>query len=103
MKRFAYAFSCGFITTGVGIGVPQMTGQGNILINMSNIGFSDSLIWAYIGLLFLIGYCGGWYYFGKKEEKREEEERRQAEQDRNNVLMRQYLERKLQEENEVNG
>lgn len=96
MKRFFYALAIGLFIMGVAVTVPQLTGQGNILI-----GLSLELGLTFLGIMFLIGFVGGWYHFGKLQEKREEEERRQAEQDRNNELMRQYLERKLQEENEA--
>ena len=38
--------------------------------------------------------------YRRREKKRIEEEKRQAEQDRNNKLMREYLEKTLREENE---
>ena len=51
-------------------------------------------------IMYFIGAIAGWYDFGRKQRKKEEEEKRQAEQDRNNELMRKYLEKKLREEKE---
>lgn len=55
---------------------------------------------SFIGILFVVGFIIGWIDAGIKQRKKEEEEERQAEQDRTNELMRQYLEKKLREENE---
>lgn len=51
-------------------------------------------------ILFFIGCIIGWFDAGRKQRKKEEEKKRQAEQDRTNELMREYLEKKLREENE---
>ena len=55
---------------------------------------------SFISLLFVTGCIIGWFDAGRKQRKKEEDEERQAEQDRTNELMRQYLEKKLREENE---
>ena len=54
----------------------------------------------FMGIMYLIGAIAGWYDYGRKQRKKEEEEERQAEQDRTNELMREYLEKKLREEEE---
>lgn len=53
---------------------------------------------SFIAILFVIGFIIGWVDAGRKLRKKEEEEERQAEQDRTNELMREYLEKKLREE-----
>ena len=55
---------------------------------------------SFIAVIFLVGCIIGWFDAGRKQRKKEEEEERQAEQDRTNELMREYLEKKLREENE---
>ena len=51
-------------------------------------------------VLFVIGCIIGWFDICRKLRKKEEEEERQAEQERTNELMREYLEKKLQEGND---
>lgn len=55
---------------------------------------------AFMALNFVLGCIFGWIDAGRKQRKKEEEEERRAEQDRTNELMREYLEKKLREENE---
>ena len=55
---------------------------------------------SFIAIIFFVGCIIGWFDAGRKQRKKEEEEERQAEQDRTNELMREYLEKKLREENE---
>lgn len=50
--------------------------------------------------LFVVGFIIGLFDYGRILRKKAEKEKRQAEQDRNNELMRQYLEKKLKEESE---
>ena len=50
--------------------------------------------------LFFTGCVIGWFDACRKQRKKEDEEERQAEQDRTNELMREYLKKKLQEEND---
>lgn len=52
----------------------------------------------FIAILFVVGFIIGWIDAGRKQRKKEDEEERQAEQDRTNELMREYLEKKLREE-----
>ena len=52
----------------------------------------------FIAIMFAIGSIAGWHDYGRRQRKKEEEEERQAEQDRTNELMREYLEKKLREE-----
>ena len=52
-------------------------------------------------LCFIVaGFIIGLFDYDKKMTKKTEEEKRKAEQDHNNELMRQYLEKKLNEERE---
>ena len=53
-----------------------------------------------VGVLFITGFIGGCIEYDRKQRKKEEDEERQAEQDRTNELMREYLKKKLQEEND---
>lgn len=53
-----------------------------------------------VGVLFITGFICGCIEYDRKQRKKEEDEERQAEQDRTNELMREYLKKKLQEENE---
>ncbi|MGM9836807.1 MAG: hypothetical protein ACI30L_08665 [Muribaculaceae bacterium] len=48
--------------------------------------------------LFLSGFVIGLFDYDKKKKKKEEEERRQAEKEETDRLMREYLEKKLKEE-----
>lgn len=52
-----------------------------------------------LAVFFIIGFIVGIYEYDRKQRKREEEEERQAEQEETNRLMREYLEKKLREEN----
>lgn len=49
-------------------------------------------------LTFTTGFVVGLFGYNQKMKKKAEEEERQAEQDRTNELMREYLEKKLREE-----
>lgn len=52
----------------------------------------------FMSIMFVIGVIAGWYDYGRRQRRKEEEAERQAEQDRTNELMREYLEKKLREE-----
>ena len=50
--------------------------------------------------LFVLGFIIGWFDYPRKQRKEEEKRKRQEEQERTNDLMREYLKKKLQEEND---
>ena len=50
--------------------------------------------------LFVVGFIIGWFDYPRKQRKKEEKRKRQEEQERTNELMREYLKKKLQEEND---
>lgn len=54
----------------------------------------------YLLFFFIIGFIAGILDYNRRQRKREEEEERQAEQEETNRLMREYLEKKLQENND---
>lgn len=68
-------------------------------MNMFLFPYADPAIGLICGAaLFIIGFIIGLFDYDRKMKKKAEKEARQAEQDRNNELMRQYLEKKLNEE-----
>lgn len=90
MKKFFYAFCCGMCAMSVCC-------FADLLFHINNppmIGLSV------VGVLFITGFICGCIEYDRKQRKKEEDEERQAEQDRTNELMREYLKKKLQEENE---
>ena len=72
---------------------------GYAIINMLFFPYADPEI----GLIFFAALFCVWFVFclfdyDKKKKKKEEEERRQAEKEETDRLMREYLEKKLKEE-----
>ena len=86
--KFLYAFFMGMIMVGI-----------YCFMMMFFFPKTDPVIGlSFIGILFVVGFIIGWIDAGRKQCKKEEEEERQAEQDRTSELMREYLEKKLREE-----
>ena len=74
---------------------------GYAFVNMLFIPNADPAIGLIFGgVLFVACFIIGLFDYDKKMTKKTEEEKRKAEQDHNNELMRQYLEKKLNEERE---
>lgn len=86
--KFLYAFFIGMIMTGIYCFM--------MMFFFPNVDPVVGL--SFIAILFVAGFIIGWIDAGRKQRKKEEEEERQAEQDRTNELMREYIEKKLREE-----
>ena len=86
--KFLYAFFIGMVLAGAYCFVMMFFGSGG----------SPQLQLTFIGILFIIGFVIGLFDYDRKMKKKEEEEEQQAEQDRTNELMREYLEKKLSED-----
>lgn len=97
MKRILYAFWIAFVGIGVIIGIPQILNGANIFLVFP---IEQTLL--ILSGLFLIFFIIGIADFNRKQRQKEEEEEREAEQEETNRLMREYLERKLKEENKDN-
>lgn len=92
--KILYSFFIGMIMIGAWVITMQLVSPGTIYD-------ADPQISLWVGVaLFFTGCVIGWFDACRKQRKKEEEEERQAEQDRTNELMREYLKKKLQEENE---
>lgn len=92
--KILYSFFVGMMMLGGG-------GLGMQLASPGTIYNADPQISLWGGVaLFFTGCVIGWFDACRKQRKKEEEEERQVEQDRTNELMREYLKKKLQEENE---
>lgn len=91
MKKIVYAFCMGMMLVGVYCLVCGL---------MESIPNDPELAFAFMGSMFVIGFIFGHIDYSRKMKKKEEEKERQAEQDRTNELMREYLEKKLREEEE---
>ncbi len=87
--KFLYAFFIGMIAAGTYCFAMMFFGSGG----------SPQLQLTFIGVTFVIGFIVGLFDYDRKMKKKEEEEGRKAEQDRTNELMREYLEKKLREDN----
>ena len=79
-----------------------MCGLGSYaFINMLFLSNADPAIGLFCGAaIFVVFFIFGLFDYSRVLRKKAEEEQRQAEQDRNNELMRQYLEKKLKEDSE---
>ena len=86
--KFLHAFFIGMVLAGAYCFVMMFFESGG----------SPQLQLTFIGILFIIGFVIGLFDYDRKMKKKEEEEERQAEQDRTNELMREYLEKKLSED-----
>lgn len=77
-----------------------LCGSGSYaIINMLLFPYADPEIGLiFFAALFLVGFVFGLFDYDKKKKKKEEEERRQAEKEETDRLMREYLEKKLKEE-----
>ena len=53
---------------------------------------------AFMSIMVVIGVIAGWYDYGRRQRRKDEEAECQSDQDRTNELMREYLEKKLREE-----
>ncbi len=87
--KILYAFFCGMIVCGI-----------YSFLQMFLVGDKadpEIILWGMI-LAFITGFVVGLFGYNQKMKKKAEEEERQAEQDRTNELMREYLEKKLREE-----
>ena len=93
MKRIMYAFCIAFAGIGVIIGIPQILKGVNIFLVFP---IEQTLL--ILSGLFVIFFIIGIADFNRKQRQKEEEEERQAEQEETNRLMREYLEKKLREE-----
>lgn len=89
--KILYSFFIGMVLSGAYCLVTMLFGGG---------GGTPQMQLTFISVLFVIGCIIGWIDACKKEQKKAEEDERQAEHDRTNELMRQYLEKKLREEEE---
>ena len=70
-------------------------------VNMIFLPNADPAIGLICGAaIFVVGFIIGLFDYSRVLRKKAEKEARQAEQDRNNELMRQYLEKKLKEDAE---
>lgn len=86
--KFLYAFFVGMVMVGI---------YG--FMSMFFFPSADpEIVLSFTIILFVVGCLIGWVDAGRKQRKKEEEEERQADQDRTNELMREYLEKKLREE-----
>lgn len=96
MKRIMCGVAYGFFALCVPtLIVPLVSPKG-----VDTLGFlGPKLGLLYLLFFFVIGFIAGILDYNRKQRKREEEEERQAEQEETNRLMREYLEKKLREEN----
>lgn len=80
----------------------MMSGVYCITLRFNGLDGADPevILWG-IALTFLTGFIIGLFAYNRKIKRKEEEEERQAEQDRTNELMREYLEKKLREEEKL--
>lgn len=86
--KFIHAFFIGIC--GVG---------GYVFVNMLFIPSTDPIIGLVCAAVILvIGFIIGLFDYDKKMRKKEDEEMRKKEQDRNNELLREFLEKKLHED-----
>ena len=70
-------------------------------VNMIFLPNADPAIGLICGaVIFIVGFIIGLFDYSRVLRKKAEKEKRQAEQDHNNELMRQYLEKKLKEDAE---
>lgn len=90
MKKIFYAFYIGFFCA---------CGYG--CVNMFTAPKADPAIaLSGFALIFIVGFIIGLFDYDKKMKKKAEEEKRQAEKEQTDRLMREYLEKKLKEEEE---
>lgn len=69
------------------------------IVNMIFLPNADPVIGlSFFAVIFVVGFIFGLFDYSRVLKRKEEKEKHQAEQDRNNELMRQYLEKKLKEE-----
>lgn len=99
MKRIMYGIGYGFLFPSMLIWTNQLFSP-----HVENPIFSlePKLGILFFAIVFSIGFVIGIFEYGRKQRKREEEEEQQAEQEETNRLMREYLEKKLREENKDN-
>lgn len=72
---------------------------GYAFVNMIFLPSADPAIGLICGaIIFIVGFIIGLFDYSRVLRKKAEKEKRQAEQDSNNELMRQYLEKKLKED-----
>ncbi len=96
MKRIMWGIGYGFSAIGIIIVIPQLLYGVNEIDLIISLGPKlGSLL---LAIIFLLGFLGGIIEYNRKQRKREEEEERQAEQEETNRLMREYLEKKLRED-----
>ena len=90
MKKILYAFSIGFFGA-----------CGYAIVNMLVGPKADALIGlSFFAIIFIVCFMIGLFDYDRKMKKRAEEEKRQAEKEQTDRLMREYLEKKLKEEEE---
>lgn len=74
---------------------------GYAFVNMIFLPNADPTIGLICGAaIFIVGFIIGLFDYDRVLRKKAEKEKQQAEQERNNELMRQYLEKKLKEDSE---
>ena len=94
MKRVMCGFAYGFFTLCLPLIILPLFSGVNPLVF-----FGLKLGVVYLLFFFALGFIAGILDYNRRQRKREEEEERQAEQEETNRLMREYLEKKLREEN----
>lgn len=95
MKRVMCGIAYGFFTLCLPFVILPLVSPG---VNVLTF-FGLKLGILYLLFFFTLGLIAGILDYNRRQRKREEEEERQAEQEETNRLMREYLEKKLQEEN----
>lgn len=94
MKRVMCGIAYGFFTLCLPLIILPLFSGVNPLVF-----FGLKLGVLYLLFFFALGFIAGILDYNRRQRKREEEEERQAEQEETNRLMREYLEKKLREEN----
>jgi hypothetical protein len=90
MKKFLYAFSIGFFGA-----------CGYAIVNILVAPKADPVIGlSFFAVIFVVCFIFALFDYDKKMKKKAEEEKRQAEKEQTDRLMREYLEKKLKEEEE---
>lgn len=90
MKKILYAFSIGFFGA-----------CAYAIVNMLVAPKADPVIGlSFFAVIFVVCFIFALFDYDKKMKKKAEEEKRQAEKEQTDRLMREYLEKKLKEEEE---
>ena len=88
MKKILYAFSIGFFSAG-----------GYAIVNILFAPQAEPLIGlSFFTVIFVVCFLCGLFDYNRKMKKKAEEEKRQVEKEQTDILMREYLEKKLKED-----